>query len=107
MGFYVNPPDESKENFLAREGIAVPNLPRLTWDSVPKDFLPVVWVNNGRFTAAGIAYCARELEAMTDLEDMRPRRIYMVKIEKLLRVSDDYFRRHIENQKKVAQQASA
>ena len=96
MGYYINPPGESKESFLDREGVAVPNIPRITWDSVPKGFLPVVIVNNGRFMAAGIAYDKRELDEFTDLEDLRPREIFMVKIEKLLGVTNPSFANYVK-----------
>ena len=82
MGFYVNPRNETKEAFLQREGISAPVSPKTTWASVPKGFLPVALINNGFFTAAGIAYCEKELDAFTDLTDTRPRQLFMVKIEK-------------------------
>ena len=91
MGYYVNPPNESKEQFLKREGIKAPFDSKLNWESVPKDFLPVVLVDNGHFTAAAIAYDAQELAECTSLNDPRPRQIYMVKIEKLVKVSDEDF----------------
>jgi len=87
MGFYVNPPNESKEDFLAREGIKGPYDLKFKWDSVPEGFLPVVLVDNGPFTAAAIAYCESELEAFTDMNDRRPRQIFFVKIEKLIPVA--------------------
>lgn len=96
MGFYVNPPNESKESFLKREGMAAPNSPKITWDSVPKGYLPVVLLNNGFFTAAGIAYCEGELSEFTRLDDDRPREIFMVKVEKLIPVADPGFKRYAE-----------
>lgn len=86
MGFYINPPKESKENFLAREGVRLANVPK--WEDIPTDSLPVVLVNNGIFTAAGIAYHPQELEVFTNPTDPRPRKYYAVKIEKLFEVSD-------------------
>lgn len=88
MGYYVNPPNESKEDFLDREGMVIPPYPRLGWKDVPDGFLPVVLINNGPFTAAGIAYCEGELKAFTDPGDLRPKVIYLVKREKLIAVSD-------------------
>lgn len=87
MGYYVNPPNESKESFLKREGILAPHT-KINWEDVPEGFLPVVLVDNGPFTAAGIAYCKSELEAFTAPNDWRPRTIYFVKKEKLISVSD-------------------
>lgn len=94
MGYYVNPPTESKESFLKREGIAAPYDQKLSWESVPEGFLPVVLLDNGPFTAAGIAYSKEELDAFTGLHDNRPRQIYLVRITELLKVSD--LRRHAD-----------
>lgn len=98
MGYYVNPKNESKESFLQREGIVAPRIPKTTWESVPKGFLPVALVNNGPFTAAGIAFCARELEAFTGLDDNRPRQLFMVKIEKLIPVAGSDFKQYAISQ---------
>jgi hypothetical protein len=98
MGFYVNPGNESKETFLQREGIVAPLLPKITWASVPKGFLPVTLINNGAFTAAGIAYCERELDTFTRLTDDRPRQLFMVKIEKLIPVADSDFKQYAMKQ---------
>ena len=86
MGCYVNPPSEGKVAFLAREGLEVPVPP--VWDKVPAGSLPVVLVDNGPFTAAGVAFCESELRAFTDPSDRRPKRYFIVPIEKLLPVSD-------------------
>lgn len=96
MGYYVNPPGESKESFLRREGLRVPNDRKITWDSVPKGFLPVVLLDNGPFTAAGIAYCESELNVFTRLDDPRSRQVFMVKIDKLLPVSDHGLARYLK-----------
>ena len=96
MGFYVNPLTESKEDFLKREGMVAPSSPKITWDSVPKGYLPVVLLNNGFFTAAGIAYCESELDAFTRLDDQRPRQIFIVKVEKLIPVADSSFKEYAE-----------
>lgn len=85
MGYYINPPNETKEEFLQREGT---KFSPIEWKNVPDDSLPVVLINNGFFTAAGIAYSKRELEAFIVPADRRPKSFYLVKIEKLLPVSD-------------------
>ncbi len=91
MGYYVNPPEESKESFLEREGMVMASNPQITWESVSEGYLPVVLVNNGWMTAAAIAYCEQELQEFTRLDDDRPRTVFMVKIEKLLPVSGQDF----------------
>ena len=53
-----------------------------------EDLLPVVLVNNGFFTAAGIAFCARERDCFLS-DDGRPKKYYLAKIEDLLEVSEE------------------
>lgn len=88
MGYYINPPDETKEQFLRREGTLLGGA-HLSWDSVPEGYLPVILVDNGLFTAAGIAYSADELKVFTQTTDPRPREIYLVRLEKILEVCED------------------
>ena len=80
MGFYVNPPNEEKETFLEREGLEVP---KADWDKIPQDSFAVILINNGNFTAAGIAYDEDEYRVFTDKEDRRPKKIFIVKKSKL------------------------
>jgi len=78
MGYYINPPDCSKEQFLHNHGRPVlPGAARITHDE-----LPVCLVNNGAFTAAGIAYSAEEIEAFSR-PDGRAKLWFMVSREKL------------------------
>ena len=89
MGCYVNPENETKEEFLEREGREV------ITDFVSSNYkflkqegkLPVVLCDNGSFTAAGVAYTEREFECFVRY-DNRPKRIFIVPIEKLKEVSD-------------------
>lgn len=90
MGFYVNPKNQSKESFLIGHGIEIPSR-TMSWDEVPAGSLPVVLVNNGHFTAAGIAYKPEELAEFTRSDDPRPRTIYIVKIEDLIEVCPDLY----------------
>lgn len=88
MGFYINPEKESKEAFLNREGLEVP---KADWDKVPKDSIPVVLIDNGMFTAAGIAYDKKEYSVFTNYEgDPRPRKIFIVKKAKLKEIGCDF-----------------
>ena len=88
MGCYVNPPSETKESFLEREGKRVEPINALSWEDVPEGMLPVVLINNGPFTAAGVAYKRSELVEFTDPRDYRPKKVYLVPIDKLSEVSD-------------------
>ena len=85
MGAYINPPDESKEAFLEREGA---DLFLVDFKSVPEGHLAVCLVDNGLFTAAGIAFDEREFNEFAR-EDGRRKYWFTVPIEKLQAVSSD------------------
>ena len=88
MGCYIDPQNEDKEIFLAREGREVES------DYISQNYktikekgdLPVVLVDNGPFTAAGVAYTEREFERFVRY-DNRPKRFFIVPIYKLKEVS--------------------
>jgi hypothetical protein len=77
MGFYINPSNMSKEDFLVIYGTP--------WVMPTEDFnfnsdvLPVCWMHNGAFTAAGIAYSKKELHAFQNPSDTRNKRWFIVK----------------------------
>jgi hypothetical protein len=81
MGYYINPKTGSKEEWLAKNAKPIS-------DSQAESFkfglnsLPVCLVDNGGFTAAGIAYDARELRAFLN-PDPRPKKWYSVESDKL------------------------
>jgi hypothetical protein len=83
MGAYINPKNMSKEQWLSENATEVPFV---DWD-LPEGYLPVVLVDNGPFTAAGIAYCKEELGTFKHPEDMRPKRFFIAPIHKLHEVS--------------------
>ena len=59
MGYYINPPDMSKEDFLNKHGILIKESDVLEADLVNN--FPVVLIDNGLFTAAGgILYDGKE-----------------------------------------------
>jgi hypothetical protein len=83
MGYYVNPSDCTKETWLSDFGIEIPPIKlskvRESWKALFKrSYLPVVLVNNAMFSAAGIAYSERELEAFLQPNDKRPKRFFKV-----------------------------
>ncbi len=83
MGYYINPPDMSKEDFLHKHG-----RPLLEEDAKKFDFassdLPVCLVDNGWMTAAGIAYDAAARDVFADPRDQRPKKWFAVSKELLL-----------------------
>jgi hypothetical protein len=69
MGIYVNPRDGlTKEAWLAMHGDRT-----LGPCEITAEHLPVCLVDNGLFTAAGVAYTPRELEAFQQPDDLRPK----------------------------------
>lgn len=86
MGYYINLPDMTKEQWLSKYGTKVAD--NFKWDQLDDGKLPVVLINNGPFTAAGIAYSPSEFQAFTDPLDNRPKIIYEVAIEDLRKVAD-------------------
>jgi len=74
MGFYVNPDNgERKETWLAKNGKVVAS-PK--FDAASPNAL-VCLVDNGPFTAAGVAYSQAELDAFS-YNDGRKRKWYEV-----------------------------
>lgn len=88
MGCYVNPPNESKEAFLEREGRAVG-----VEDAVITDVeVPVCLFSNGAWTAAVVCDYDEELARFTDEVGDRLISWYMVDAKKLSEVSGYGFR---------------
>lgn len=93
MGCYINPLGGTKEQFLMKNGKEVWQSV-FSWEDKPENCLPVVLVDNKMFTAAGVCYSKRELEAFTELSDLRPKRYFYVAISALEDVSpiEDYLK---------------
>lgn len=83
MGAYINPPDCSKEVWLAQKAIESGAGLCTVWEDVPKGMLPIVLVDNGPFTAAAIGFSKDELEVFLSPNDRRPRRVFFALIEDL------------------------
>lgn len=81
MGYYINPNGMSKEQFLAENGKPITEREALDfWKHPSSDKVPVCWVDNGQFTAAGIAHCLEEAQAFAH-PCGRPKQWYMVSRE--------------------------
>lgn len=82
MGIYINPRDMTKEQWLLENGTPQPQ------PSIHRagDDVAVVYIDNGGFTAAGVAYNQRELEAFSDPADPRYKLWFSVPINKLIDV---------------------
>lgn len=78
MGFYINPKDgRSKEQWLLDHGRGINHDTVRSFDFTT-DELPVCLVDNGPFTAAGIAFDPRERDAFLH-PDPRPKQWFAVR----------------------------
>lgn len=94
MGAYINPKDGiEKEDFLEKHGTEIEDIQPVLDTGIEKilrtdQVLPVCLVDNGVFTAAGIAYDDRELQEFANPRDGRDKRWYLVPVSKLYEQSD-------------------
>jgi len=97
MGFYVNPHLMPKEEWLHVNAYYEGDDAELAKKEADfKDTFPVCLVDNGPFTAAGIAFDEIEWEEIVGPpEDNRPKRWFIVHKEYLIGVSEP-FKRFIE-----------
>ena len=86
MGYYLNPRDQTKEDWLAVHGVEVPSL--MPFEAVAScGSLPVILVDNGHFTAAGVVMDARDQTYMAcNSSDKRPMRYFYVPVKDLKKV---------------------
>ena len=80
MGLYVNPDGMTKEAWLDRNALAeispeemVRNHAKL----IAERMVPMVWINNGPFTALAVGYSSREVADFAR-PDPRPKRYLVV-----------------------------
>lgn len=83
MGCYVNPQGQTKEQWLFVNGTKTDGPMPIT-----ETHLPVVWVHNGMFTAAGVGFSQDEVRAFSQPDDTRPKQWFYVERTKLREVSD-------------------
>jgi len=103
MGVYVNPHNMEKEDFLRQYGTLIEvdmlmdgfgegkydDHTQAVWASRELHRLPVVLMDNGPFTAAGIAFSEKELgEFLDGRGDQRDKNVYWVDIKDLSRACD-------------------
>lgn len=86
MGYYINPLNETKEEFVAQHAREVSHgtFSNFNFDT-ENNFLPICLIDNGPFRALGIAYSRNELAEFGSLKDYRPKRYFFVSIETLKR----------------------
>jgi hypothetical protein len=88
MCAYINPKEMEKEEWLIRNGRRV-HTAEEAWAGSGPGYMPVVLLDNGYFTAAGIAYSRSEFEYFANPDDARPKYWFIVDVEKLHKVSPE------------------
>lgn len=89
MGYYVNPKGCRKELWLELNGHRVLGKTTDVWENAVKQGrLPVVLMDNGFFTAAGVCFSKEEYQEFTNPKDSRPKLVFVVDTDKLLEASD-------------------
>ena len=80
MGYYINPSDKSKEQWLVENGFPVSlwDLKTTGFENLKASELPVCLIDNGWMTAAGICYDEAEFNEFSR-NDGRPKRWFLVK----------------------------
>ncbi len=72
MGYYINPETGTKEEWLAANARRIELSLIKNWRFDIEQELPICLVDNGIFTAAGIAYSSSEIEAFMETGKIRP-----------------------------------
>ena len=84
MGYYINPEEGTKEEWLDKYGTKLDKPPEKFWDG---ENVAVILVKNPGFTAAAIAYSQAELVHFRDEApaegDYRPRIWFIVPVDLL------------------------
>lgn len=87
MGYYINPKNMSKEEWLSEnhsEVLKEAPSSNIRINSDGSKDMAVVLVDNGAFTAAGVAYSQDELNAFTaNKNDHRPKIFLWVPLQKI------------------------
>ncbi len=89
MGYYINPPSGTKEEWLNNNGLEVTGP---EWGLLATNFpgrVYVCLVDNGPFTAAAIAYNEQEFDVFNAPDDTRPRKWYVVPSDCIIDVCPD------------------
>lgn len=85
MGFYINPEEGTKEEFLEKNG-AFFFIVRNGFQNRPEGKLPVILIMNPTFSAAAVAFSEEEYQHLV-LPEGRTKVGFYVPIEKLIPVT--------------------
>jgi hypothetical protein len=96
MGVYVNPSDMEKEAWVKIHGTPTSSdqLRSFSWDGPD---LPLCLVDNGPFTALGVAIDREELEAFCENRTGRPKWFYLAPREEILKVIPPMYAKFVQS----------
>ena len=83
MGDYVNPEDGSSKEIRLQNNGERKSIVHHTFKDCPEHQLPVILMDNGPFTAAGICSNEHDWDVKTLPHDTRPKELYFVDKDKL------------------------
>jgi hypothetical protein len=83
MGYYINPLDMSKEEWLQKNATRIGAKAPISHNNPDTGEVALVWVDNGGFTAVAIAFDDYELAAFNQPSDWRPKQWFWVSRDKI------------------------
>lgn len=84
MGYYINPPGQTKEEFLQDWAVPISEKEFRAYKYNNGDGkVPVIWTSNLIFTAVVIAYNKDERKEFLRPDDYRPKKFYLIPINAL------------------------
>jgi len=92
MGLYIDPKGRRKEEWLQEHGTIITD--DFEWTAFDEDTLPVVLIENGLFTAAGVAYSEAEYDLFME-PDGRPRTVFAVSKKDIMEVTGGALKNYI------------
>ena len=89
MGYYVNPSDMTKEEWIIKNAKKVSKEDAFQEVSNEENAV-LILIDNGLFTACGVAYSEDEFRAFTYITDTRPKSFFTVDRKLLKEVVEDF-----------------
>lgn len=83
MSDYINPKNESKEDFLEREAIEICRDDFLDFSFTDLGKTILCLVDNGMFSACAVAYCHEDAVYFAATRDKREKKYYLIDRSKL------------------------
>ena len=89
MGRYINPPDESKEDFLNREAVEISREEFISLNFPDEEMAHLCLVKNASFSACVVSESKEDSKYYADLSDERPKRYFLIEHSKIKELIND------------------